>query len=249
MTSISVKDASLVYPIYHHGTRSLKRALMDMTVGGNIATSGGTMMIRALDGISFDLQETDRLGLLGHNGAGKTSLLRLLAGIYEATSGQVRSSGRIVSLFDLSMGMDPELTGYDNIYMRGYLLGFSKREIDVLIPDIEAFTGLGNYLDMPMRAYSTGMMLRLAFAISTSVEPDILLMDEWMSTGDAWFVKKAEDRLHGLIARSRILVLASHAPDLVSHVCNKAMILEHGCVKAFGPVKEIVEQYRMSAGL
>jgi len=184
--------------------------------------------VRALDGISFELKEGDRLGLTGHNGSGKSTLLRVLAGVYEPTGGSLSVQGRIASLLDISIGMDPEASGLENIFLRGVLLGLSKADIQKKTEEIIDFSGLGDFIDLPIRTYSSGMSMRLAFSIATSVEADILLMDEWLSVGDADFVKKAEDRLKALVNKTPILVMASHSPEILKEVCSRVMRLEKG---------------------
>jgi len=207
----------------------LKRAVLHAATGGKIARdSANRVVVRALDGISFEIREGDRVGLIGDNGAGKTSLLRTLSGIYEPLEGRLETRGRIVTLLDFSFGIDPESTGYDNILLRGIMAGLHPREIRSKIEEIAEFTELGDYLQMPVRTYSTGMQLRLAFAASTSVEADILLMDEWLSVGDEAFSEKASRRLHDLVHRSSILVMASHSLKLIEAVCNRVFRLERG---------------------
>jgi lipopolysaccharide transport system ATP-binding protein len=199
------------------------------TTGGRIARdSGNRVTVCALDGVSFELKAGDRVGVVGHNGSGKTTLLRALAGIYEPVRGQISVSGRIASLLDLHLGIDPEATGYENIVLRAILAGLHPKEIRPKIDEIAAFTELDEYLEMPVRTYSSGMQVRLAFAVSTSVDADILLMDEWLSVGDSEFSKKASQRLERLVAQTSILVLASHSSDLIARLCNRVIRLEHG---------------------
>ena len=188
-------------------------------------------MVEALRDVTLDIQAGDRVGLVGHNGAGKTTLLRLLAGIYEPTAGSFRTQGRVTSLLDLTLGLDYEATGYENIVLRGLILGASKAEMLRLTPSIAAFSELGDYLDMPVRTYSSGMVLRLAFAIVTSVHADILLMDEWLSVGDAAFVEKAEKHMMDFVGKADILVLASHNAKIIEDLCNVIVEMEHGSVK------------------
>ncbi|MDF3982440.1 ABC transporter ATP-binding protein [Luteibacter sp. PPL201] len=229
MASILLDNCSLSLPVYGTGNRSLKQMVMSAATGGRIA--GGSRQItvvEALRDISLAIEAGDRIGLLGHNGAGKTTLLRLLGGVYEPSGGALRIEGRVTSLIDVTLGMDFEATGYENILLRGLMLGIPRPEIRRLTPDIAEFSGLGDYLAMPVRTYSSGMVLRLAFSIVTSVHADILLMDEWLSVGDAEFVKKAEDRLKALVDKASILVLASHNPKIINDLCNITVSLEHG---------------------
>jgi lipopolysaccharide transport system ATP-binding protein len=232
MVFITLSNCSLHLPVYGAGNRSLKQMVLSAATGGKIAASSRHVtVVEALRNISLDIRPGDRVGLVGHNGAGKTSLLRMLAGIYEPTSGTLRSSGRITSLLDVTLGMDYEATGYENIMIRGLIMGASKQQMRELTDSIAEFSGLGDYLTMPVRTYSSGMVLRLAFAIVTSVEADVLLMDEWLSVGDADFVAKAEERMKTFVGKASILVLASHNPKIVDELCNVRLTLEHGQIK------------------
>ena len=227
--SIIADNVTVDFPIYSTPHRSLKKSLLKIATGGRISSdAGGAVVVRALDGVSFDLKEGDRLGLTGHNGSGKSTLLRVLAGVYEPTGGSLSVQGRIASLLDISIGMDHEASGLENIFLRGILLGLSKSDIQKKTEEIINFSGLGDFIDLPVRTYSSGMAMRLAFSIATSVEADILLMDEWLSVGDADFVKKAEDRLKALVNKTPILVMASHSPEILKEVCSRVMRLEKG---------------------
>lgn len=232
MVFITLSNCSLHLPVYGAGNRSLKQMVLSAATGGKIAASSRHItVVEALRNISLDVRPGDRVGLVGHNGAGKTSLLRMLAGIYEPTSGTLQSSGRITSLLDVTLGMDYEATGYENIMIRGLIMGASKQQMRELTDSISEFSGLGDYLTMPVRTYSSGMVLRLAFAIVTSVEADVLLMDEWLSVGDADFVLKAEERMKAFVGKASILVLASHNPSIIDDLCNIRLTLEHGQIK------------------
>jgi ABC-2 type transport system ATP-binding protein len=201
-------------------------------------------MIQALSNLNLELRTGDRMALVGHNGAGKTTLLRVIAGIYEPVTGHVSKRGRIAPLFDVGLCMDPETTGYDNIYLRGLLLGLNRRQIYSRIDEIADFSELGTFLDMPIRTYSTGMQARLAFAISTSIEPDILLLDEGIAAGDAAFLTKANKRMHELVDKAGILVFASHSEEHLQRFCNKAVLLERGRVRNEGRLEEILSEYQ-----
>ncbi|MDR0457485.1 MAG: ABC transporter ATP-binding protein [Burkholderiaceae bacterium] len=240
--SISLKNVSVHFPIYGAGAISLKKTLAASVTGGRVGKETGIRVVQALHGISFELKGGDKLGLVGHNGAGKTTLLRLLAGVYEPSAGQFERHGTIASLIDPSLGIEPDATGLENIMLRGLVMGLSKKEIERLAPGICEFSGLGEYLDMPVRTYSTGMMMRLAFSISTSVQADILLMDEWLSVGDAAFTARAEQRMREVVSRSGILVLASHQPALIAAECNRVINLEHGRIVAQETVQVIDKQ-------
>jgi lipopolysaccharide transport system ATP-binding protein len=240
MAHISAREIVVEFPIYNLSHRSLKNAVLHATTGGRLARdTGNRVVVRALDHASFDIRDGDRVGLHGHNGAGKTTLLRVLSGIYEPVSGELATQGRIATLLDLGLGIDPESSGYENIMLRGILAGLRPLEIRNKMEEIAEFTELAEYLDMPVRTYSSGMQLRLAFAVSTSVHADILLMDEWLSVGDAAFAAKAQERLHSLVNRSSILVLASHSLELLTTVCTRVFHMEHGVI-----VEKSVEELR-----
>ena len=229
--SVHIKGENICvdYPIFNGPHRSLKKNLLRVATGGRISHDAGRgVTVRALDGIDLEIQEGERIGLTGHNGSGKSTLLRVLAGVYEPTGGRLEVHGRVASLLDISIGMDVEASGLENIFLKGLLLGFSRNDIQKKVEEIMDFSGLGEYIDMPVRTYSSGMVMRLAFSIATSIEADILLMDEWLSVGDADFVKKAEDRLKSLIHQTPILVIASHAKEILQEVCSRVLRLEGG---------------------
>ena len=229
--SVRIKGENICvdYPIFNGPHRSLKKNLLRVATGGRISRDAGRgVTVRALDGIDLDIREGERIGLTGHNGSGKSTLLRVLAGVYEPTGGRLEVHGRVASLLDISIGMDVEASGLENIFLKGLLLGFSRNDIQRKVEEITDFSGLGEYIDMPVRTYSSGMVMRLAFSIATSIKADILLMDEWLSVGDADFVKKAEDRLKSLIHRTPILVIASHSKEVLQEVCSRVMRLEGG---------------------
>ena len=200
-------------------------------------------MVRALDDLNLSLKEGDRVGLIGRNGAGKSTLLRVLAGIYPPTLGQIYTSGRIVPLLDISLGMDELSTGRQNVRLRGLLLGMSDAEIRRKTEDISTFSELGDHLDLPLRTYSSGMRLRLAFAVSTAVDADILLLDEVIGVGDTSFMKKAEERMLKLQNRAKIVVLASHSDEVIRQMCNKALWMDRGRIQAFGAVDLVIKKY------
>ena len=200
--------------------------------------------MRALQNVSLKLGHGDRLGILGHNGAGKSTLLRVMAGVYVPTTGRVIIDGSVSPLFNSSPGLDIDDTGYENILTCGMLLGMTREEVTRKTPEIAAFTELGDYLNLPVRAYSTGMVTRLGFAIATAIDPEILLLDEGLAAGDARFAEHANRRIDALVERSSILVLASHSEALIRARCNRAMLLDGGRNVVLGGVDDVIEVYR-----
>jgi len=245
MATVIVEDIHVDFPIYG-SARSLRSTLIARATGGLIQREGSRqrrVVVKALSGISFTLRDGDRLGLVGGNGAGKSTLLKVLAGVYRPAAGEVLVSGKITSCFDLLPGLDPEDTGYENIVTGGLLLGMTRAAIESTIADIEEFSELGEYLSLPVRTYSAGMMARLGFALATAVDPGILLVDEGIGAGDARFAKRASERLEAFVARSSILVMASHSDALVRSWCNKAALLEAGRMLLIGGVDEVLNAY------
>ncbi|WP_086820870.1 ABC transporter ATP-binding protein [Allokutzneria sp. NRRL B-24872] len=243
MVSIDVWNASVEFPIFDAKTRSLKKAVLGKA-GGKIGTDQKVPVIEALRDINLSIQHGDRIGLVGHNGAGKSTLLRLLSGIYEPTRGNARIIGRVAPVFDLGVGMDPEISGYENIMIRGLFLGMSRREMLKRVDDIAEFSELGNYLSMPLRTYSTGMRVRLALGVVTSIDPEILLLDEGIGAVDAAFMAKARDRLNDLVKRSGLLVFASHSDEFLMELCNSVIWMDHGQIKMQGGLREVLTEYK-----
>lgn len=228
MAFVSVSHLSVDLPVYGVDSRSLKKEVA-RAVGGRFGSDrAGHAVVRALDDVSFELRPGDRLGLVGGNGAGKTTLLRVLAGAYAPTTGRVEIAGKVNALLDVSIGMDPTATGYENIRLRGLLSGLGRAEIEARMPDIAQFSGLGDFLNMPLKTYSAGMQARLAFAVATSIDADVLLMDEWLAVGDAEFREAAHERLSSLVDRASILVLASHDSGIIESLCNRTIRMAQG---------------------
>jgi ABC-type polysaccharide/polyol phosphate transport system ATPase subunit len=244
MATIIVDSVGLDFPIYGM-QRSIRRALFQNAAGGFIKKDlqHRHVTVTALSGVTFQLNDGDRLGLIGHNGAGKSSLLKVLAGVYHPTRGQVWVDGKITSLFELALGVDSDDTGYETVVTAGMLLGMTQAEIESKIPEIERFSELGEYLSLPVRTYSMGMTTRLGFSLATALEPEILLIDEGIGAGDARFTERASKRLHELAKQSAIMVLASHTDDLIRTICNKAALLNSGRIMTIGPVDEILSEY------
>lgn len=238
---IALRNVSVRFPVLSFRDRSLRSRFVNaMTLRRTTATPH---IVSALSDVNLDIRAGDRVAIIGANGAGKTTLLRVLAGIYHPTSGSVDVLGRCLPLFDLSAGFDEEATGYENIMRRGLVIGARRSEIDAKRGEIAAFTELGDRLDLPLRTYSSGMMLRLIFAVATAVEGEIVLLDEWIGVGDQQFRKKARQRLDEIVVRAGILVLASHDIELIKSTCNRAILLEEGRIVAAGATGEILGQY------
>jgi ABC-type polysaccharide/polyol phosphate transport system ATPase subunit len=243
--AIQLQGVSVSFPVYQIGARSLKKRILSSGSGGRIARDANDrIIIDALRDIDISLSHGDRLALIGPNGAGKTTLLRVMAGIYEPTVGSVAISGRVSPMFDIGLGIDPELSGYDNIRLRGLLLGLDAHQIEQLLPGIADFTELREYLDLPVRTYSSGMTLRLTFAVATCFAPEILLMDEWILAGDAQFLSKAHGRIDSFVGSASTLVLATHNLEVCRQWCKKAVWLDRGRIEALGGVDEVVEKYQ-----
>jgi ABC-type polysaccharide/polyol phosphate transport system ATPase subunit len=229
MAELIFDKVTVAYPIYNAHGKSLRNHLVRLGSGGRIGGDAGKIVtVTALNRASFALSNGDSVGLIGHNGAGKSTLLRVMAGIYRATSGNITRKGSVATVFELGAGMDPELSGYENVMRMLLLMGNTFTEAKAKIQDIEDFSELGNFLVLPVRTYSSGMTMRLMFAVATSVKPEILLIDEMFGTGDASFQKKAEGRMHDWIAGTDIFVFASHDHGLIKRLCNRVFRLDHG---------------------
>jgi ABC-2 type transport system ATP-binding protein len=241
--SITAKDACVDFPIFDAKSRSLKKTVMGV-VGGNIDSGAKVPVIEALRNISVHLEHGARVGLVGHNGAGKSTLLRLFSGIYEPTRGTAEIHGRVAPVFDLGVGMDPEISGLENIIVRGLFLGMTRKQMDARVDDIAEFTELGDFLHMPLRTYSTGMRVRLALGVVTSIDPEILLLDEGIGAVDAAFLEKSKQRLSELVERSGLLVFASHSDEFLRELCDTAIWMEHGQIKQQGDLEDVLRAYK-----
>jgi ABC-2 type transport system ATP-binding protein/lipopolysaccharide transport system ATP-binding protein len=247
-SELSLDNVSVSFPIYHGGSRSLKKSLLFRGSGGQLASDAShRITVEALRNVSMEFRTGDRVALIGKNGAGKSTLLRVMAGIYEPVTGVVKSRGRISPMFDISLGIDGDISGYDNIRLRGLILGLPAREIEERMADIAEFTELGDYLDIPVRTYSSGMMTRLTFAVATCFSPEILLMDEWILAGDAGFLAKAQHRVEAFVEQAGILVLASHSTEICRRWCNKAVWMERGEVKMAADISAVLDSYNSVA--
>ncbi len=232
MVAIHVKDLGLTYQVREKLSLAPRDRRLPQT-GGTISGDKRRRFVTALDGVSFDLEAGDRLGLVGANGAGKTTLLKVLYGIYEPTAGAIAISGRVDALFNIDLGFRQEATGRRNIVLRGLINGWTLDQINARMEEIIAFSELGEFIDLPFKSYSQGMAARLAFSIATTLEPEILLMDEWIGAGDASFQQKAQERMQRLADHAGIVILASHQNDLIARTCNKVLELQNGRVTRF----------------
>lgn len=228
MAFIKLSNVYLDYPIYSDVSKSFKKVFLDKITGGNIIKHGGLYHVESLKSINLNLVSGDRLGVIGSNGSGKTSLLRLISGILSPREGQIEINGSINPFIDINYGMNLEATGVENIKMRLILFGISVNELNQKIEDISVFSELGKYLYMPVKTYSSGMIMRLSFSIMASIKSDIIIIDEWLSVGDEEFKEKANDKMKDLINSSSILIIASHEQDLIKKWCNKQIKLHHG---------------------
>ncbi|MBV9750703.1 MAG: ABC transporter ATP-binding protein [Acetobacteraceae bacterium] len=243
MTRVIADGVHVDFPIYHGNSRSLKRTVFAAASGRLQADARQRIVVHALRDVSLSLGSGDRLGLIGANGAGKTTLLRTLAGIYEPVQGRVEVEGRIGALLDPNLGMNPELTGRENIALRGLYNGLARPAIARLEEDVHDFAELGEFLDLPMRFYSSGMIVRLGFALATAIRPEVLLMDEWFLAGDAAFMDKATARLEAMVREAEILVLSTHSLAVVTQWCTRVVRMDQGRVIDDGLPQEVVDRY------
>src|SRR6202051_1362897 len=240
---IEVDNVSVLFPLYHGSSRSLKKMVVAAASGRLAKDQQQRVVVRALSNINLHLESGDRLGLVGSNGAGKTTLLRVLAGIYEPVLGALRVKGSLNALLDPNLGMNMELTGRENILLRGLYNGLPRSALPRLEEDVAEFAELADFLDLPVRIYSAGMVVRLGFALATAIKPQILLMDEWFLAGDAVVLDKARHRLEEMVRGADILVLSSHQADIVRNWCSRALWLDQGKVVADGPTDAVLDQY------
>lgn len=238
-----IENVSLDFPLYHGNARSLKKTVLNSVTGRMAADARSRVSVQALRDISFHLKAGDRLGLVGGNGAGKTTLLRILAGIYEPQSGHLRIEGSLNALLDPNLGMNLELSGRENIMLRGLYHGMTPTQIRRLAEDVAEFADLGDFLDLPVRIYSSGMVVRLGFALATAIRPQVLLMDEWFLAGDANFLEKARARLEDMVRGAEILVLSTHMPAVIHEWCSRVIWLDHGRIRADGAPDAVMAEY------
>ena len=240
MTSIELENVSLVFRVRQNRRIPLKDFIVRQMFRRSV---NPYMEVRALQNINLTIREGDRLGIVGHNGAGKSTLLKLLAGIYPPTAGTRTVSGQISSLFDLQLGFEPEASGWENIAYRGYLQGETPKTLRAKLDEIAEFSELGEFLSSPVRHYSSGMLVRLAFAVATAIDPEILLVDEVLSAGDLGFQKKCRRRMKEMIDKAHLIVMVSHDLESLSRFCNRAIWLDHGAIRMAAPTDEVVAAY------
>jgi lipopolysaccharide transport system ATP-binding protein len=247
MASISLENVIVDLPIYHASARSLRRKLLEYTVGGQIMSGAGDrVIVRALDGVSLSFTDGDRVGIIGHNGAGKSTLLRIMSGLWEPTFGKVAVEGSVSTLLDMGSVIDQEMTGQENIDHVAALTGLPPNRWAELRDDIENFSGLGAFIDLPVRTYSDGMKMRLSFSLMTAQTPEILILDEAIGVGDIEFSAKLDERIGFTSGRSNIIVMASHGLADLERVCTKVVWLEHGRIREVGSAVDVIDLYRAS---
>lgn len=227
---------------------TLKGWLARRFAGPGRANPPSGYRVEALKGVSLQIEHGERVGLIGLNGAGKSTLLKVMAGIYPPTSGGIASCGHVCPMFEFATGFEMNQSGWDNIRIRGLLLGMSPDEIEDKLPEIAAFTELGEFLDYPVRTYSAGMFIRLAFAVSTSINPEILLIDEVMGAGDIKFAEKAKRRMFEFMEQGKILVFSSHSFELLKDFCARTVWLDKGRIVMDGDTDAVVKAYRRLNG-
>ncbi|MBS1970392.1 MAG: ABC transporter ATP-binding protein [Bdellovibrionales bacterium] len=240
--SIKLNDVSLVYDLHHDRTNNLKEYIVNLLSRRSYVDKRKDVL-HALNHINLEINEGDRLGIIGLNGAGKSTLLKVISGILKPTSGEIIVHGHVQPLIEIGAGFDPEFTGRENIYLNGYMLGFTKKQIQAKEQEIIDFTELGHFIDTPIKYYSSGMSVRLAFTIATMIEPEVLVFDEMLSAGDAVFIQKAQKRLNAILDKAKIIVLVSHDLNMIKNLCNKAIVVNKGEIQFLGPTQEAIDLY------
>lgn len=240
MSSIIANDLSIKFRIYHDRSPSLKDYFASFFMR---RSKPSYSEFWAVNKLSFEIQAGDRVGIIGHNGAGKSTLLKALCRIYEPSEGRINVKGRIAPLLEIGAGFHPEFTGRENIYLNGTILGYSTEQLRIIEPEIIAFAEIEEFIDTPVKYYSTGMYMRLAFSLATAVHPDILILDEIFAGGDASFMEKAKMRMYEMIDKANIMIMVSHDQSLVRSLCNRVIWLDHGIIVADGNPDMVVDQY------
>ncbi len=244
MALIDLDKVGLTFRVRTYGRISFKEYLIK---GMFRRRATQTMEVRALDDITLRLGEGDRIGIIGANGAGKSTLLRVLAGVYQPTAGRRTVVGKIASLFEITLGFEMEANGWENIGFRGYFQGETPRTLRDKVAQIAEFSELGDFLNMPLRYYSAGMLVRLAFSIATTIQPEILIVDEVLSAGDLAFQCKARARIEQLFDHARMVVMVSHDLQSIANLCNRVILLDHGRIRQIGPAAQVIAAYEQQA--
>ncbi len=245
MSSIHVENLSIKFRIYHDKSPSLKEYFANL-LKKNARPSHSDFM--AINNLSFSINAGERVGVIGHNGAGKSTLLKAICRIYEAYDGSISIAGQIAPLLEIGAGFHPEFTGRENIYLNGAILGYGNDDLKRIESEVIAFSELEKFIDMPVKYYSTGMYMRLAFSLATSMHPDILVLDEVFAGGDAGFMVKAENRMLELMGKANIMMMVSHDLALIQSLCNRVIWIENGIILGDGKPKEIIGLY-LNAGI
>ena len=239
---ITVDNVSMHFRMDKNRTTSLKEWVVSFLKGKQQYEE-----FHALENVTFDVKRGEIFGVIGRNGAGKSTLLKVVSGIYKPTSGKAVSAGRIAPMLELGSGFDPELSGRDNIFLNGAILGFSEEFLKSKYDEIVAFSELGDFIHQPIKTYSSGMMMRLAFSVATIVEPEILIVDEILAVGDASFQQKSRARMLKLMRGGTTVLFVSHSMDQIREMCDRVLWLDHGTVKMIGPTQEVCDAYEANA--
>jgi len=244
MSLIKIQHADLIFRVWRD------KRIKDILIPGSrrFNSFGADGNVHALKDLSLTFRDGERIAVIGHNGAGKSTLLKMIAGIYPPTSGEIRVEGRVSSMFELATGFEMESSGWDNIYLRGLMLGETPTSIKAKMKEIGEFSELGDFLNMPVKYYSSGMFLRLAFSVSTAIEPDILLLDEVVAAGDAGFLEKASQRMHEMVNTAKVMVYVTHSMPQAVEMCNRCIWLERGCLMMDGSPQTVTKAYLESIG-
>lgn len=240
MSDIYVEDLSIRFRVYHDSSPSLKSYF------ASLFKSRGKQEYSefwAVNNVSFSMESGDRVGIIGHNGAGKSTLLKALCRVYEPSAGRVSVNGRVAPLLELGAGFHPEFTGRENIYLNGAILGYTREQIRAIEDEVIEFAEVDEFIDTPVKYFSTGMYMRLAFSLATAMHPDILVLDEIFAGGDAAFLKKAKARMHAIIDRANIMIMVSHDHELIRSLCNRVLWMDHGSLIRDGEPNEIIDLY------
>lgn len=240
---IEIKDLSLVYDLNYSRSNGLKEYLINLVTGKTYESGESKSLVRSVDDISLDLNEGERLGIVGLNGAGKSSLLKVISGIIRPTSGSLNVHGTVQPLIEVGAGFDPEFSGRENIYLNGYMLGFTKELLKSKEQEIIDFAELQKFIDTPVKYYSSGMTVRLAFTIATMIQPEILVIDEMLSAGDASFIKRAKERINKLMDQARLIVMVSHDLTMIEEICNRVIVMNMGKIVYDGPTEKALKFY------